>query len=73
MNDHERDEQTTYREFTRDTLNAILAQVTATNGRLRKAEVAIAVLQWGYALGAAIAAGFVGAVIVAFVSGVFKK
>jgi hypothetical protein len=37
---------------------AILAQATKTNGRLARAEIAIAILQWGYGLGAAILAGW---------------
>lgn len=38
--------------------DAILIEVRATNGRVRKAEVAIAILQWAYAIGAAVLAGW---------------
>ena len=55
-------EQGTYRQAVQDkldamqgTLNAILVQTTATNGRLRKAEVDIGRLQVGYGIGAALA------------------
>lgn len=40
------------------TLEAILEQAQKTNGRMSKAETAIALLQWAYGLGAAIAAGY---------------
>lgn len=40
-------------------LDEILAQVQLTNGRVRRAEIAIAVLQWGYGLGAAVLAWMV--------------
>ena len=65
-------EENTYRQFVRDNLAAILAEVRATNGRVRKAEIQIAILQWGYALAAVIGAGFAGAVMVGLVSGAFK-
>jgi len=38
--------------------DAILIEVRSTNGRVRKAEVAIAILQWAYAIGAAVLAGW---------------
>lgn len=37
-----------------DKLNRIEAKQDYTNGRLQKAEIAIAVLQWAYALGVAV-------------------
>lgn len=45
-------EEETYRDSVSNRLDAILTQVKETNGRLRSAEVKIAVLSWGYALGA---------------------
>jgi hypothetical protein len=42
----------------KDAVAAILIQTTMTNGRVRKAEIAIAVLQWGYGLGAVLAAAW---------------
>ena len=47
-------EEETYRQAVQDKLDRILEQTTATNGRLRTAEKAIIVLQWGYGLGAAL-------------------
>jgi hypothetical protein len=69
--DNDREEDT-YRLFVRENLAAILTEVRATNGRVRKAEINIAILQWGYGLAALVGAGFVGAVIVAMVAGVFR-
>jgi hypothetical protein len=51
-------EEATYRAFMKDAVAAILIQPTMTNGRVRKAEIAIAVLQWGYGLGAVLAAAW---------------
>ena len=39
-------------------LETIIAKQDITNGRVRRAEVAIAILQWAYGLGAAVAAGW---------------
>lgn len=55
MSDHVTDpEERMYRAFVSDKLITILSEVQRTNGRVRRAEVAIAVLQVGYAVGAAI-------------------
>jgi|JI10StandDraft_1071094.scaffolds.fasta_scaffold89142_3 hypothetical protein len=45
-------------QYIKERLDQILDQTTATNGRLRKAEIAIAILQWGYGLGAAVTAAW---------------
>lgn len=37
--------------YIRQRIDEILEQTTTTNGRVRKAEIAIAVLQWAYGLG----------------------
>lgn len=50
------DEEATYRAFVADKLTAIHTEVRATNGRVRRHDVAIAILQWGYGLGAVAAA-----------------
>lgn len=46
-------------QYIKERLDQILVQTTATNGRLRKAEVAIAVLSWAYGLGVAVIAWLV--------------
>ncbi|MBP8273530.1 MAG: hypothetical protein KAY59_03825 [Acidobacteria bacterium] len=46
------DEESTYRSFVAEKLVTILAEVQKTNGRVREAEIAIAVLKVGYAVGA---------------------
>lgn len=48
---NEREEEQ-YRAYVKERLSEILTQVKMTNGRMTKAELAIAVLQWGYGLGA---------------------
>jgi hypothetical protein len=37
-----------------DKIDAVLIQVEMTNGRVRKAEIAIALLQWAYGIAAVI-------------------
>lgn len=41
-----------------DKLDLVLAKQDTTNGRVRKAEIAVAVLQWGYGLGAFLGAAW---------------
>lgn len=41
-----------------DKLETIIAKQDITNGRVRRAEVAIAILQWAYGIGAAVVAGW---------------
>lgn len=43
---------------TLDKQDAMLAKQDITNGRVRASEIAIAILQVGYGLGAAVAAGY---------------
>lgn len=45
--------------YIKERLDQILHQTTATNGRLRRAEIAIAILQWGYGIGAAVTMAWV--------------
>lgn len=47
-----------HRRYVAERLESILEQVQKTNGRLQRAEIAIAILQWGYGLGAAVAAAW---------------
>ena len=42
----------------RDKADQIIDKLDITNGRVRKAEIAIAVLQWAYAAGAAVLAAW---------------
>lgn len=49
-------EDATYRASVQSKLDAILTQTQLTNGRLRAAEIAIAVLKVGYAVGAIVGA-----------------
>jgi hypothetical protein len=44
--------------YIRERLDEILEQTIATNGRMRRAEIAIAILQWGYGIGAAVTAAW---------------
>ena len=46
-------------QYIKERLDQILDQTTATNGRLRRAEIAIAILQWGYGIGAAVTMAWV--------------
>lgn len=45
-------------------LQAVHTEVRLTNGRVRRSEIAIAILQWGYGLAAVI-----GAALVAYIVG----
>lgn len=52
-------EQEIHLHYIREKLEAIHEQTTITNGRVRKSEMDIAVLQWAYALGVPVIAWIV--------------